>query len=139
MNNGDPIRLFADDMTIASQYWETVKRTNYSQPERELMLAVLKDALLIYKKRIHSRNRLFREAESWFFNRDTNRLFSFETVCAVLGLSPEKIRQNLLAWKLHGLSDGAVERQEPPHARKPNIRQRNVRSTFDSFGLSRLS
>jgi hypothetical protein len=139
MNNGDPIRLFADDMTIASQYWETVRKTNYSQPEKELMLAVLKDALLIYKKRIHSRNRLFGEAESWFFSRERDRLFSFETVCSVLGLSPEKIRQNLIAWKLHGLSDGGVEGQEPPHARKPNIRQRNVGSTFDSFGLGRLS
>jgi hypothetical protein len=106
MENGAPVRFFADDMTVTSKYWETVMRKNYSQPEKELMLAVLKDALMTYKKRVlHSENALFKEAETWFFDRERDRLFSFETICAVLGLSPEKIRQNLLSWKLNVLSD----------------------------------
>ena len=69
------------------------------------MLAVLKDAIMIYKKRIDSGNALFKEAETWLFDRERDRLFSFETVCAVLGLSPGKIRQYLLAWKLNAMSD----------------------------------
>ena len=68
------------------------------------MLAVLKDAIMIYKRQIYSRNALFKEAENWLFDMERNRLFAFETVCAVLGLSPEKIRQNLLTWKLNVLS-----------------------------------
>ena len=100
----DPIRACADDMSISFKYWETVIRNSYCQPEKELMLAVLKDAIMIYKRQIYSRNALFKEAENWLFDMERNWLFAFETVCAVLGLSAERIRQNLLAWKLNVLS-----------------------------------
>lgn len=100
-----PIGLFADDMAITSKYWETVIRNSYSQPEKALMLAVLKDAVMTYKKRVRSRNSLFKEAEAWLFDRERDRLFSFETVCAVLGLSPGKIRSELIAWKLNAKSN----------------------------------
>ena len=86
MENKSPIRIFADDMAVTSKYWETVIRKSYSQPEKELMLAVLKDAIMNYKKRMHLGNALFNEAETWLFERERDRLFSFETVCAVLGL-----------------------------------------------------
>src|SRR5215467_11405124 len=90
MEDKDPIRAFADDMSISFKYWETVIRNSYWQPEKELMLAVLKDAIMIYKRQIYSRNVLFKEAENWLFDIERNWLFAFETVCAVLGLSAEK-------------------------------------------------
>jgi len=124
MENRAPIRIFADDMTVTSKYWETVMRKNYSQPEKELMLAVLKDALMTYKKRVpHSGNALFKEAETWFFDRERDRLFSFETICAVLGLSPGKIRQNLLSWKLNALPDLRSAVQQSAHGRSSNTEQ----------------
>ena len=95
------VRVFAADVAMTSKYWDTVIRKNYSQPEMELMLAVLKDAVMTYKRRIHLENTLFKEAESWLFERERDRLFSFETVCAFLGLSPGKIRSELMAWKLN--------------------------------------
>ena len=104
MESRAPIRDCVDDVAVTSTYWETVIRKSYSQPEKELMLAVLKDAIIIYKKQIYSGNALFKEAETWLFDRERDWLFSFGTVCAVLALSPEKIRQNLLAWKLNALS-----------------------------------
>jgi hypothetical protein len=121
MENRAALKVFVDDMTVTTKYWETVMRTNYSQPEKELMLAVLKDALVTYKKRVsHSGNALFKEAETWFFDRDRDRLFSFETICAVLGLSPGKIRQNLLSWKLNALSDLRCAAKQSPHRRSSN-------------------
>src|SRR5262245_6041484 len=101
MENRPPIRDCVDDIAITSTYWETVTKNSYSQPEKELMLAVLKDAITIYKKQIYSGNALFKEAETWLFDRERDWLFSFGSVCAVLGLSADKIRQNLLAWKLN--------------------------------------
>jgi len=95
----------AADLAITSKYWETVIRKNYFQPEKELMLAVLKDAVLTYKKCVYSGNTRFKEAEAWIFERDRNRLFSFESVCAMLGLSAGNIRKGLLAWRLNVLSD----------------------------------
>jgi hypothetical protein len=49
-------RVPAEDLTITSKYWDTVMRRNQFQPEKELMLAVLKDAVMTYKKGV-----LFRE------------------------------------------------------------------------------
>jgi hypothetical protein len=76
------------------------------------MFAVLKDAIMTYKKRIYSGNALFKEAESWLFERECDRLFSFETICAVLGLSPGKIRSELLTWKLNTVSDLSGETRQ---------------------------
>jgi hypothetical protein len=56
MENRAPIRIFADDSAVTFNYWEIVIRRNYSQPEKELMLAVLKDAIMNYKKRMHLGN-----------------------------------------------------------------------------------
>jgi hypothetical protein len=112
MENKAPVRGFADDMAVTFKYWETVIRKNYSQPEKELMLAVLKDAIMNYKKRMHLGNALFKEAETWLFEREGDRLFSFETVCAVLRLSPGKIRSELIAWKLNAMSNLSGERRQ---------------------------
>src|SRR4030095_4644921 len=104
METRAPIRDCLADVAVTSPYWETVIRKSYSQPEKELMLAVLKDAIIIYKKQFCSGNALFKEAETWLFDRERDWLFSFETVCAVLALRPEKIWQNLLAWQLNALT-----------------------------------
>jgi hypothetical protein len=111
MENKAPVRGFADDMAVTFKYWETVIRKNYSQPEKELM-PVLKDAIMNYKKRMHLGNALFKEAETWLFEREGDRLFSFETVCAVLRLSPGKIRSELIALKLNAMSNLSGERRQ---------------------------
>jgi hypothetical protein len=118
-------KVFADDMTITFKYWETVIRQNYSYPEKELMFAVLKDAIMTYKKRIYSGNALFKEAESWLFERECDRLFSFETICAVLGLSPGKIRSELLTWKLNTVSDLSCETRQSRSDAKPAMKRVN--------------
>jgi hypothetical protein len=78
MEDKSPIRTFADDSAVTFNYWETVIKKNYSQPEKEFMLAVLKDAIMNYKKRMHLGNALFREAETWLFERERDRLFSLK-------------------------------------------------------------
>ena len=98
-------RVSAADLTITSQYWETLIRKTHFQPEKELMLAVLKDAVMTYRKCTYSETMRFKEAEAWLFERDHDRLFSFESVCVVLGLSAENIRKGLLAWRLNAMAD----------------------------------
>jgi hypothetical protein len=39
------------------------------------------------------------EAEAWFLSEDSHSPFSFESICAVLGLEPEAIRQQLKRWR----------------------------------------
>lgn len=68
--------------------------------EAALMRAVLEDALECFQMKFDIERplakRKAREAEEWFFNDDSSELFSFVSVCSVLGLGPECIRQRLM-------------------------------------------
>ena len=65
------------------------------EAEKRLLIAVLKDAVLEYKRHRYRPNTRFREAESWLFDADSDRLFAFKTVCDILGLSADRIRTAL--------------------------------------------
>ena len=88
----------SDDVESAI-FWRTVRSNEHALPERDLMLAVLKDALLNFRKNLHNPNKLFKADRAWFFQNDRDDLYSFESVCAVLGLSAHGIRRCLLAWE----------------------------------------
>ena len=67
--------------------------------ERRLMAAVLTDAMRLYVKHGRSRfaggQRLFRETAEWFASRDHGWLLSYENVCDVLGIEPDRLRERL--------------------------------------------
>jgi hypothetical protein len=71
-------------------------------PEAALMHAVLEDALACFQKQFETEGRrvqrMAREAEEWFSSDDAHWPFSFVSICAVLGLEPESIRQRLKRW-----------------------------------------
>jgi hypothetical protein len=73
------------------------------QPERRLMLTVLKDALAAFRKHAlaadaHGR-RAFRETEEWFASDDVGWPFSFANICEELGLDAEDMRAGLWRWR----------------------------------------
>ena len=70
-------------------------------PETAMMYAVLEDAFRCFHKQFEPEQRFIkraREAENWFFSEDSGWLFSFESICAALGLEPHYIRQKLKQW-----------------------------------------
>ena len=72
MEDKAPRKVFSDDMAVTSKYWETVIQQGYSQPEKELMLAVLKDAVLdTYKKCMYSGNALFKRLRLGYLTGNT--------------------------------------------------------------------
>jgi len=86
------------------------------EPERELMLAVLADAVECYCKYSGARDgigmRLFQEAQEWLFDDDERRPFSFVNVCAALQLEPGYIRRGISARKWHSITEaGTAEKQ----------------------------
>jgi hypothetical protein len=68
-------------------------------PETALMYAVLEDAFLCFQKPFEIESpgiqRTARKAKEWFFSDDSSWLFSFVSVCDVLGLEPGPIRKRL--------------------------------------------
>jgi hypothetical protein len=91
---------FANDLATTGTYRETLLHSRNVEPERKLMLAVLKDAFLKYKKHRRSNDRGFCDASRWFFESDVEHVFSFEHVCWILGLSSTRIRRHLLFLRL---------------------------------------
>jgi hypothetical protein len=91
--------LSQKDNVLPSQYWETVMRKDCLGPEQKLMLAVLEDAIWTYITYPSKRDSHFFEVEDWFWDEHNDQLFSFESICDVLNLSPQRIRQGLLRHK----------------------------------------
>ena len=69
---------------------------------RRLMWAILKDTLRCYQNHFDSLSvpsqRLFREANKWIYANDTTWVFSFDSVCAVLGIDGDRLRSELSRW-----------------------------------------
>lgn len=95
--------LFQPDTLLPAQFFDTFRRKAPLEPEKRLMLAVLEDAIACFQKYIFARDSrgktMFREAEEWILEQDSDRLFSFESICELLGFSPQYVRQGLVRWK----------------------------------------
>ena len=90
------------------------KRNEGAAAERHLLIALLDDAIHCFKKNLIPQNRhqhrLFEEAEEWIFGDAGGRPFSFESVCRILDLDPEYIRNGLRRWH-----DEELAKQRQPH------------------------
>ena len=94
--------LFQPDTLLPSQYHERFRRRSQLDGERRLMLAVLEDAVDMYRKHCgaQGRNRqLFLDAEDWIDDDDRTWVFSFLNLCDVLDLDGEYLRRGLYALK----------------------------------------
>jgi len=85
--------MFQPDTVSPAQYLETVCRKTHLEAEQELMLVILKDAVICFQKYFAARDkietRLFREAEEWILLQGkSDWLLSFDVVCENLDLNP---------------------------------------------------
>ncbi len=110
--------LFQPDILLPAQYKANL------EPEKELMLAVLEDAVRCFQKYLfaqHSKGKtMFQEAEQWIFEENSDWLFSFENTCELLGMDPCYVRQGLLRWKEAKMAERPKARiyRLPPKAQK---------------------
>ena len=97
------LAVFQPDVLIESQFQATQTRQLALDPERVLMLAVLRDAVSCYQDHAGARNKLkrslHRDAEEWILDRDRSYLFSFDNLCDALGYDPDYMRAGLCRWK----------------------------------------
>lgn len=66
------------------------------QPEKKLMLAILEDAFACFEKHLLGNNRSSREEMSWFMNKSSQPLFSFQNICDALRLDAGYLRKYLM-------------------------------------------
>ena len=86
--------------TDESLFDETIDWT----PERQLMLAILQDAVACYQQTLKRPRQnpeiLARQAEFWIRLDDWNSPFSFNCICEELSLNPEATRELILGGQL---------------------------------------
>jgi len=95
--------LFQPDTLLLAQYFETLRRKANSEPEKNLMLAILEEAVDCFQKYIFARDAkgktIFVAAEQWLMEKNGNWIFPFDNVCDALGFNPSYVRQGLMRWK----------------------------------------
>jgi hypothetical protein len=107
-------RKFISEQSLVTDRWisfdpldnEIIQRLfkrDIREGEEKLALAVLESAVEDFQKHVLSKDekekKLFQEAEDWFLKKESDQLFSFEYICATLGLAAAYIRRGLLSWK----------------------------------------
>ena len=96
------------DPLLSYEYFESFRRKEALEPEKQLMEAMLADAINIF--RLYSptdsieKKRLFSEAQRWLWSDDWRWPFSFRNICEVLGHDASYLRRGLRHWKDHQLS-----------------------------------
>ena len=95
--------LFQPDTLLPSQYFDRLRSRASVDGERRLMVAILEDAVDVYRKQLGARDRkrrqLFEDAEAWIESADRSWIFSFENICDVLGIDASYLRKGLRLWK----------------------------------------
>ncbi len=86
------------DIVLPSQHFNA--RTRHLEPEKQLMLAVLTDAVRCYRIGSESgqgsRRRLFADAEWWLFRAKGNGPFSVQNICDAFEIDPDRLRRGVL-------------------------------------------
>ena len=125
------------DIIVPSQYFDRVRSEDSSQPEKRLMLAVMENAIVTFQKSIYAttrrQRRLLKETEEWIHSLDTSWPFSFENICASLGIDANYLRLGLEQWKDTQLEQSEVQGEPLPRSllRRMSSR-RHTLSTYSS-------
>ena len=97
-----PFVLFEADI-LAAEDFDRIYRSRPLSPERELMVAILEEAVADYQRCFSARDKKarkrFAEAERWIEDTDSEWIFSFINCCEALAVEPGYLRQGLLRWK----------------------------------------
>jgi len=95
--------LFQPDTLLPSQYFDRLRRRASIDGERRLMVAILEDAVDVYRKQAGAKDprgqQMFEEAEAWIDDPDRTWLFSFQNICDVLDIDADYLRRGLRLWK----------------------------------------
>jgi hypothetical protein len=97
-----PVVRFEADI-LAAQDFDRIYRSRPRSPERDLMLAILEEALNDYQRCFRARDnkgrKRFADARAWIMNTNSEWIFSFINCCEVLGIEPDYLRQGVRLWR----------------------------------------
>ena len=97
----DTGKLFEPDTILPTQFYAMFKNSQYREPERRLMVAILEDAVSCLSTDLHGCNprqrKQYEDAKAWVSMDDESEwIFSFKNICEVLGMDPSYLRRGLI-------------------------------------------
>jgi hypothetical protein len=97
----DTGKLFEPDTILPTQFYAMFKNSQYREPERRLMVAILEDAVSCLSTDLHRCNlrqrKQHEEAKAWVTAEEESEwIFSFKNICEVLGMDPSYLRRGLI-------------------------------------------
>ena len=115
------------DPVVGEKLYGNQRKYGGSSSERDLMFAILADAIDCYWKYAGARDgrsiKLFQDARRWIFTDDDAETFSFVNVCDALSFDPAYIRRGVA--QVEQRQKGALEQ---PRTRPKKIK-RNLKSS----------
>jgi hypothetical protein len=95
--NGEGMHdLLTSEIVLPAQFWQPRDDLRF-EPEKKLMVAVLEEALATVispgNRQSEAQRQIEREAWRWIASDDRAGPFSFATICDVLGLDVESVRE----------------------------------------------
>ncbi|MBX3028462.1 hypothetical protein KF840_26510 [bacterium] len=91
-----------DDVVLPAQFFPALNDPR-TEPERRLMVAVLEEAISAVlcgaSATGEERGTAALEAERWFASNSRSWPFAFCTLCDVLGLDVDRVRQVIAGWR----------------------------------------
>jgi hypothetical protein len=117
----DALSLFEPEVLLPEQVF-SARRADGLAPERLLMLAIVEDAILCYRRHAFARDprarRLHADAVAWLESSDRTWLFSFESICDALDIDAGLLRASLRRWRERRATAGATFARES----RPRVR-----------------
>ena len=109
-------------LDVDEDYLQRRNASRARSGESRLMLALLQDGIDCFLRHLTAPDgkskELLAETERWIFEREIDGVFSFESVCETLGVSPSCLRAKVREWKAEELNERACKAGSRPPARK---------------------
>jgi hypothetical protein len=126
---------------VTDQFFGHFAHPGSARPEKELLAAILADALDCYCKYSKSRKncdrKLFTEAREWIFGENEDYPLSFVTVCDVLTLNPNYLRQKLLEHRPRVVARVGKSEKAAQRGAGLTVRASNRRAPSKAVGRGR--
>jgi len=108
---------------MPQQYYDLIARRSIADGERRLMFAVFEDAIRSYVLGLNAKSALrrkeFDEVRRWTQLRGQHSVFSFDSLCALFDIDPDRLREQLGKMQLADLPRrrmGSLGRRVPMSA-----------------------
>jgi hypothetical protein len=91
--------IMSGDTSLADQFFATLRRSEHLEPEKDLLMAILQDAIHDYRKYRLARDpdgkARFGEVKEWIMAGGNGWIFSFDNICELLGLDADYVRRGV--------------------------------------------